>query len=300
MKKRILICLLCALMVLNLPVFAQAEETSGVCGNGITWAYDNGTLTISGSGAMYDFTEGTPWQAYKADITSVVFTGGVTYVGACSFKDYDSLRSVSFGNAMHELGAESFYSCDGLTAISLPESFKVFGPSSLCSCTNLKRIDCAGRFPSFRQNSLWQTNATIYYPAERPWPAGTIAELESAFHNRITFLASDGSDPYVPPATTEPKPQPTVAPTKAPTVPTEVLTVPTEPSTQATTQAPSSTAAVPVQTAPAPTNEGGQQNVTLWLVLLLIVSIGAAAAAITIHNQSVRRRRRSRRRRPFQ
>ena len=123
MRKRILVCLLCALLVLNLPVFVQAEETSGTCGNGITWTYDNGTLTVSGSGAMDNMGGGAPWDAFKADIHTVIFTGGVTYVGAYAFKDYDSLRSVSFGTAMYELGTEGFYSCDGLTALPMPDSF---------------------------------------------------------------------------------------------------------------------------------------------------------------------------------
>lgn len=297
MRKRILICLLCALLVLNLPVFVQAEETSGTCGNGITWTYDNGTLTVSGSGAMDNMGGGAPWDAFKADIHTVIFTGGVTYVGAYAFKDYDSLRSVSFGTAMYELGTESFYSCDGLTALSMPDSFKIFGDSCLRNCTNLSRIDCAGRFPSFRSNCLWQTTVTIYYPAARPWSASTIGELEAAFHGRVTFLASDGSDPYTPPEPTEPKPEPTTAPTEASTVPTEALTVPTTVPTEATTVP--TTASVPATTAPTIDGQSNQKNVTLWLVLLLVISISAAAAAMFIHTQSVRRRRNARRRRPF-
>jgi len=190
MKKQLVLCLAFLFLLSALPLTAQAAE-EGTCGQNITWSYSGGTLTVSGSGAMDDFSSGAPWAAYKNDITSVVFTGGVTYVGAGAFKDCDSLVSVSFGSAMYELGAEAFASCDSLASLSMPASFKVFGPSSLQSCPNLKRIDCAGRFPTFRSNCLWQTRATIYYPAASPWPVDTIKQLESAFNGRVEFLASD-------------------------------------------------------------------------------------------------------------
>jgi hypothetical protein len=237
--------LLCALP-------ASAEETTapttperapGYCGEAILWSFENDALTLTGTGPMDDFTDGAPWEEHKDEIRTVIISGGITYIGAFSFCDYDQLTDVQFGKDVYEIGERAFFSCDGLTAIYLPESFKVFGPSSFMGCTKLKEIHCEGRFPSFRLNCMWDTYATIYFPAERPWGVDYIQQLEEAFHGRIEFLASDGSDPYEPTEAPEETEKPTEPPTEATTEPTE------EPTTvPPTTEAPTETVTEPTPT----------------------------------------------------
>lgn len=66
--KRVLSALLALVMVLSmLTVGASAAEVvdRGICGDNVTWVLtDDGTLTISGAGAMYDFTGRfeAPWH----------------------------------------------------------------------------------------------------------------------------------------------------------------------------------------------------------------------------------------------
>ena len=63
---------------------------SGKCGDNLTWSYNNGVLTISGSGAMYDYpvydTPGSsqcmPWYACKSSITAVNIAERVTSIEA--------------------------------------------------------------------------------------------------------------------------------------------------------------------------------------------------------------------------
>ena len=232
--KQLFSILIALCLALPLAVPAAASETGDVLASGalgdFTWTLTGNTLTISGSGAMEDFTEDAPWLPYASQIQKVVFTGGVTYVAAFAFADYDTITEVDFGDAMYELGKRSFYSCDGLTALYMPASFKVFGEDSLRACSKLTEIHCEGRFPSFRLNSLWDTYAKIYFPADRPWSVELIQQLEEAFHGRIEFLASDGTDPYTPTAPT----QETVEETTAP--PTEETEATTEETTEETTQ----------------------------------------------------------------
>ena len=236
--KQLFSILIALCLVLPLAVPAAASETGDVLASGalgdFTWTLTGNTLTISGSGAMEDFTEDAPWLPYASQIQKVIFTGGVTYVASGAFADYDTITEVDFGDAMYELGKRSFYSCDGLTALYMPASFKVFGEDSLRACSKLTEIHCEGRFPSFRLNSLWDTYAKIYFPADRPWSVELIQQLEEAFHGRIEFLASDGTDPYVPADNTE-------APTETPTTEatqatTEETTTPREETTEETTQ----------------------------------------------------------------
>ena len=271
---------------------------------------------------MYDYEEGAaPWAAYKDQITKVVFSGNVTTVGSYAFKDYDAITDVDFGSAMHTLGANSFAQCDGLTSISLPATFRIFGEQSLYSCKNLKAIHCYGPFPSFKLNCLWDSYVTIYYPASSPWSVDLIAQLEEAFHNRIEFRASDGTDPYVPtqpteatvpptmeiPWNTEALPQATQPLQTQPTVPvyteatvpvytqpTAVATLPVQtlpPTTQATISLGSLETQQPEPYRPAATDGSSIFGVLIVLIMLSILATGALLFRSAGQNKRKKRRK---------
>ena len=59
MKKLLVVLLSLGLCLsLYLPAFAEEIETSGTCGENVTWELSDTTLTISGAGAMGS----TPWN----------------------------------------------------------------------------------------------------------------------------------------------------------------------------------------------------------------------------------------------
>lgn len=64
---------------------AKAEYVdSGTCGDNLTWTLDDeGTLTISGNGAMTDWssTSFIPWYYYCSSIKKVTIDNGVTRIG---------------------------------------------------------------------------------------------------------------------------------------------------------------------------------------------------------------------------
>lgn len=263
MKKTVSILLCVLLLLCAAPAQGEniANEGAGaLCGDQLGWALDGSTLYITGTGDMYDFPAGAPWASYRYTITQVVISDGVTSVGAYAFQDYDALSAVSFGNSLVSVGKDAFSGCDGLSAITLPATFKKFGENSFRACSNLKEIHCSGNFPRFDLNCLWDTYVTIYYSASNPWSVSLIEELENAFHNRIEFRSSDGTDPYV--ATQPTVPETTQAeetfwvtqPTTVP-VPTET-TVPvyTEPAVPVSTE-PATAATLPVQTLPPTTQQ---------------------------------------------
>ena len=287
MKHRLFALVLAAVLLLCALPAAATETTEptapvrepGYCGENITWYYENGGLVIQGEGEMDDFPDGAPWANYRNSIVRVSISDGITYIGKGAFRDYDVLQVVTFGKDLYEIGAEAFYSCDSLTTLELPESFKVFGESCLSSCRNLHEIRCAGKFPSFRQNCFWDTYAILYFPAERPWSVELIQQLEEAFHGRIEFLASDGSDPYVPTEpTTEP---PTEAPTTVPpaTVPPATIPPTTQPTVEPTTEpAVTETTEAQTESMPAPTEAEPEEQETVngktgWIGLVIIVLV---------------------------
>lgn len=307
MKKLITMILAMCLVLTAVPAAFAEETTAPVetteatrpfrepdqCGEDLRWSYEDGVLTITGSGPMDDFEEGAPWAEQKDDIEKLVLSG-VTYIGAEAFRDYDKLQFIEFGTAIKELGTRAFYGCDGLKELFMPMSFKVFGEESLRACKNLKEIHCDGGFPSFRLNCLWESYVTIYYPAERPWPVSLIQELEEAFHGRIEFIDSEGNDPYEPSEPEETKPVETTAPvettvpvTTAPETQPPVTEAPIEPPTQAPETVPETQA--PVQTEepapeltepPVPTEPADEDDNENLLSTLKLAMLGLGAAAV--------------------
>lgn len=60
--------------------------TEGTCGEQLTWKLEDGTLTISGTGAMEDYVNGSaPWYAERDQIQTVVIEAGVTSIGSYAF-----------------------------------------------------------------------------------------------------------------------------------------------------------------------------------------------------------------------
>ena len=94
MKKKLLGVLFVLGLLLALPsVVSFAENVSGTCGaedggTNITWTLDDeGTFTISGTGAMadYDAASSVPWNGSVATIKTVVIEDGVSKIGANAF-----------------------------------------------------------------------------------------------------------------------------------------------------------------------------------------------------------------------
>ncbi|MCR5156223.1 MAG: leucine-rich repeat protein, partial [Butyrivibrio sp.] len=75
------------------------DHASGYCGDDVTWEYDKAQklLTISGNGAMYDYSRETPapWSRYVNFITNVEVCEGVTHLGAYSFWTDETKRMKS-------------------------------------------------------------------------------------------------------------------------------------------------------------------------------------------------------------
>ena len=126
MKKQVCICLMCLILlsgagILSAP--AQAADASGVCGDNLTWTLDSdGTLTISGYGAMTDWASNsdTPWYEFLDKLSSLRIESGVTSVGSYGFQ-MSPIRSVSIPDSVTTIGDYAFdYS--GLTSVTIPDS----------------------------------------------------------------------------------------------------------------------------------------------------------------------------------
>ena len=144
MKKRILSLVLAVVLALCLlPATAYAATTaSGACGKNLTWSLSStGTLTISGKGAMAEYSNGNmPWIAYKNQIKSVVLAKGITSIAYLSFSGYTKLTSVQIPDSVTGIGASAFDNCTALSDMTLPKNLKTLGWLAFAGCTSLKTL----------------------------------------------------------------------------------------------------------------------------------------------------------------
>ena len=105
MKKKILSFMLALTMITAfMPIIASAE-TSGTCGENLTWELDAaGTLTISGNGAMTDYKKWEESPFYRnSNITSIIFENGITSIDSGAFYGCDKLKSVRMPNSITDI-----------------------------------------------------------------------------------------------------------------------------------------------------------------------------------------------------
>lgn len=105
--------------------YAKEDSFTGICGNNLTWLLDkDGTLTISGTGAMANYNIGSfaPWYQYAEQIQKIVIEAGTTSVGNVAFYNLNNLTEVELPNTILTIGEWSFHKCMALTEIVLPNS----------------------------------------------------------------------------------------------------------------------------------------------------------------------------------
>ena len=169
----VIVALLCVMMV---GVASASTVASGKCGDNVRWTVDsNGTLTISGTGAMASGTFnlslwGEMW-IYYPDVRHVVIEEGVTTIGAFAFFDWGDLKSVSIPSTVTKIGEEAFGGtgltsvnipngvtcienfafggCDRLTEVKISSSVTSIGDYAFSACASLKSISIPDSVTSF-------------------------------------------------------------------------------------------------------------------------------------------------------
>lgn len=112
----------------------------------------DGTLTLSGSGAMQDYKSGEarPWEDYKDQITTIEITadnGNITSIGNYAFSNLKNLKSVEIPvknvkkYQLKTIGEGAFSNCTALTTVALPASVTSIGKDAFAGCTGLTTVD---------------------------------------------------------------------------------------------------------------------------------------------------------------
>ena len=116
---------------------------SGTCGENLTWQIeDNGVLTISGTGAMDDYSSynPAPWQVWSPYILEAVVEPGVTTIGSNGFAGCSEMKHISLPETLTGIGEYAFTDCKALSEINLPQSLRVLGDYAFESCDALVAV----------------------------------------------------------------------------------------------------------------------------------------------------------------
>ncbi len=138
----------------EVDVPAGAIVDAGTCGDTLTWTlYDDGTLIVSGTGMMYDYSwnGSLPWGT---NITEVIIEEGVTTIGSCAFYDCAYLTSIIIPNSVTSIGERAFSYCHSLKNIIIPNSVTSIGVFAFNYCTSLTNVSLSNNLNSI-ENGLF-------------------------------------------------------------------------------------------------------------------------------------------------
>ncbi len=147
MKKLTLILtalLTLAFLCSAVTVSAFAKTYSGKCGDNVTWSLDTetGVFTISGTGAMYDYTYSpkSPWYNYRSSIRTAIVHEGVTTIGSNAFENSSNLTDVIIPDGIESIGYSAFECCSSLKNITIPNSVTTIWQGAFYDCDSLTSI----------------------------------------------------------------------------------------------------------------------------------------------------------------
>ena len=140
---------------IRLELSASAETTTEPqvwIEDNLTWTLDaDGKLTISGTGAMKDYSssEGNRSPAHNnSNVKKVVIEDGVTSIGNQAFPFCKKLASVTIPDSVTSIENYAFYECSSLTDIVIPNSVTSIGNSVFERCSNLSNITLSNNITS--------------------------------------------------------------------------------------------------------------------------------------------------------
>ncbi len=158
----------------------------GTLGGGLTWELTKaGTLTISGKGAMPDFssTGEQPWNAYSDKIRKAVIGDGITSIGSCAFWGCGVL-SAQLPSSVTTIGNSAFRS-SSMISVTIPSGVKTIGDSAFRDCQNLSSVTFSEGLETIVQNAFRSCTSleSVALPA-------SIGEVGAAAFYQCTAMTS--------------------------------------------------------------------------------------------------------------
>lgn len=146
----------------------ESIVASGTCGDNLSWKLDNkGKLTISGTGAMKDYSYGayankSPW-CNADNIVTVEILDGVTTIGDVAFEYCGGLTTISIPDSVVSIGENAFSCCDSLLKVTIPRNVASIHDRAFYQCDKLMGIwvsEANEKYSSDNDGVLFDKNKT--------------------------------------------------------------------------------------------------------------------------------------------
>ena len=138
----------------NGPLFGITITSgyTGPCGDNATWEYDKDTktLTISGTGPMWDWNQrtyqNTPWSKFKDELETIKIGYGITATGRYAFCYLNALKNLEFVTneagftTVETIGGYCFCWESQLTTLTLPEGVRFLSGRAFSSVEKLETV----------------------------------------------------------------------------------------------------------------------------------------------------------------
>ena len=128
----------------------------------LTWKlYDDGTLTISGTGAMkdYDADDNRSPAYWNSIVRKIVIEDGVTSIGDLAFYYCSSLTSITIPDSVTSIGDSAIRNCTSLTSITIPDSVTIIGESAFFYCTSLTNITLSNNITNIGNEAFYSCSS---------------------------------------------------------------------------------------------------------------------------------------------
>ena len=125
---------------------------SGKCGDNARWEYDQATktLTISGTGPMWDWNQrtyqNTPWSKFKDEIETIKIGYGITNTGRYAFCYLTALENLEFETnedgftTVETIGGYCFCWYNQLSTLTLPEGVRFISGRAFSRCESIATV----------------------------------------------------------------------------------------------------------------------------------------------------------------
>ena len=146
-----------AACVISTQSVSAETVAEGTCGTNASWVLDDeGTLTISGEGAMDDYENHgvTPWYEQIDNIKKVVVGQGITRIGSYAFAYFWNMTDVELPESITEIGYRAFID-SGIRSVDLPSGLVKLEGNAFAS-TGITTVTLHGNVADIGLGVFWK------------------------------------------------------------------------------------------------------------------------------------------------
>ena len=151
-------------------LFSHGEGVQGTDGS-VSWTISNdGTLTVTGTGAVEPAgtgpSAGYGWSGYGEQVLRIVVGEGITSLGASAFADCVNAESAALPESLTAIGEAAFQNARALESVNIPVAVKSIGDWAFGNCAGLRAVTYAGTYEQWSAIKIGAYNHFLTFAVE--------------------------------------------------------------------------------------------------------------------------------------